>query len=319
MTHRLRSLDAYIVLLSAVALLSIGPLRSTFAALPLIPFLGTLFLFTVPGVVLVHRFFDEHLSGPVIVPVSFALSAGIFALVGVPFLVLHGSLDLYLWVSGAIVAASVVAAVLGILRRKPPAKNRASMRFYLGWLWLPFSLLSAILASTTWQHMPRSPYADVWTYLAHVREFLNTDNLALHEPYFGNLTGTSRLQINGWLLEQATFSRVSGIDPIELVPRYLGPTLVVMSLLAFYALARILFKSEVGALLAASLYALGFLIQLGELWTSRRITEDKYTSWFLFVPIALVFAFLFLQSRKGSPTKKATSMARSNSSAGCTM
>lgn len=297
MARRLRTPDAYIGLLSAVALLSIGPLRSTFEALPLIPFLGTIFLFTAPGVVLVHRFFDEHLSGPVIVPVSFALSGGIFALVGVPFLMLHRSLDLYLWVSGAILAASLVAAVLGILRRKPSVENGASMRSYLGWLWLPFLLLSAVLASTTWQHMPRSPYADIWTYLAHVREFLNTDNLALHEPYFGNVTGTSRLQINGWLLEQAAFSRVSGIDPIELVPRYLAPTLVLMSVLAFYALARILFKSEVGSLLAASLYALGFLIQLGGLWNDR-IAEDKFVAWFLFFPIALVFAFLFLQSRK---------------------
>lgn len=48
--------------------------------------------------------------------------------------------------------------------------------------------------------MPHS-YNDLWVYMAYVREFLNTEQLARFESYFGNETGASRVRINGWLLE----------------------------------------------------------------------------------------------------------------------
>jgi hypothetical protein len=264
--------------------------------IPLIPYLCTLFLFMVPGVVLVHGFFEKHLSGAVMVSVAFVLSVGIFALLGVPFLILHLALRLYLWTAGAIVTVAVVGAVFRMLRRKPTAKNGTPVGFFLIWLWIPFLSLSVLLATSSWTKRPH-PYGDIWVYLAWVRDLLNADKLALHEPYFGNQIGTSRAQINGWLLEQAALSKVSRIDSVELVLRHLAPTLVVMSLLAVYALARVLMKSETAALLASSLYALGSLIHPGGLWISR-IAEDKFVSRFLFLPVALVFAFLFLESRK---------------------
>ena len=303
MTRRLRTFDAYVVLLSAGALVLIGPLRSTFAEVPLISFLGTLFLFMVPGVMLVRGFFGEHLSGAAMVPVSFTISVGIFALLGVPFLLLHQSLELYIWIAGAIVAASLVAAVLRMLRRKPTAENGARIRSSLIWLWIPFLLLSTALASVSMARA-QGTLGDMWVYLASVREFLSADKLALHDPYFGNEVGASRVKIDGWLLEQAALSRVSGMDPIELVLRYLKPTLVVMSLLAFYALALTLLKSEAAALLAGSLYALFFLIYLHPTAASLggefigRVAEDKFVARLLFLPIALIFAVLFLESRK---------------------
>jgi hypothetical protein len=303
MSRRLRTFDAYVVLLSAGALVLIGPLRSTFAEAPLISFLGTLFLFMVPGVMLVRGFFGEHLSGAAMVPVSFAISVGIFALLGVPFLLLHQGLELYIWIAGAIVAASLVAAVLRMLRCKPTAENGARIRSSLIWLWIPFLLLSTALACVSMSRT-QGTLGDIWVYLASVREFLSADKLALHDPYFGNEVGASRVKINGWLLEQAALSRVSGIDPIELVLTYLKPTLVVMSLLAFYALALTLLKSKTAALLAGSLYALFFLIYLHPTAASLggefvgRVAEDKFVARLLFLPIALVFAFLFLESRK---------------------
>jgi hypothetical protein len=279
-----------------VALILVGLLRFTFAEISLIPYLCTLFLFMVPGVVLVHGFFEEYFSGAVMVPVAFVLSVGIFALFGVPFLILHLGLGLYLWTAGTIVTISAVGAVFKMLRRKPTAENSTPVGFFLIWLWIPFLFLGAILATVLWTERPQ-PYNDIWVYLSWVREFLNSDRLALREPYFGNQIGTSRAQINGWLLEQAALSKISGIDPVELVLRYLAPTLVVMSLLAVYALARVLMKSETAAFLASSLYALGSLNNLGGLWISR-ISEDKFVSWFLFLPVALMFAVLFLETRR---------------------
>jgi hypothetical protein len=284
--------------LSAVALLLIGPLRFAFAEVPLASFVGAFFLFMVPGVLLSHWFLAEHVSGPAMVPVSFALSVGIFGLLGVPFLMLHKSLELYLWFAGAVVGAYLVAAVLRMLGRKHCAETRAPTGSSLIWLWVPLLLLNAALASVSRMRVP-FPYDDIWIYLAWVREFLNADELALHDPYFGNEVGASRAQINGWLLEQAALSKVSGIDLVELVLRYLAPTLVVMSLLAFYALARVLLKSETAALLVGAVYALGFLIHLAPKGSLvGRIAEDKFIAWFLFLPVVLIFAVLFLESRK---------------------
>jgi hypothetical protein len=296
--RRLHTLETYVVLLGVVALVLLGLLKSAFATFPLVIFLSTLLLFMVPGIVLVRWFFEEHVSGAVMIPVSFTINVGIFALVGVPFLLLHQSLGLYLWVACTIVAAAMVGAVVRVFYRKPAVQNGIPIGFSFNWLWVPFLLLSTAFASISRIRAPL-PYDDIWVYLAWVREFANADKLALREPYFGNQIGTSRAQINGWLLDQAAFSKVAGIDSVELVLRYLVPTLVVMSLLAFYALARVLLKSETAALLTGSLYELGFLIHLGSIYDLvGRIAEDKFLSFFLFLPVGLIFVLLFMESLK---------------------
>jgi hypothetical protein len=302
---RARALDVPIVLLSTVALILVGPLQQAVGAYPLIPFASTLFLFMVPGVLLGHWFLGERLWGAALVPVSFVLSTGVFGLLGVPVLMLHLGLEAYMWVIGAVLAVFLTAAMFRTLRRRLPARkeNDAPADPSSRWLWVPFVLLSAALAFVSRARVPH-PYNDIWVYLAYVREFLSTDKLALYEPYFGNESELSRAQINGWLLEQAALSRISGIDPVDMVLHYLAPTLVVVALLAFYALARILFKSEGAALLASCLCALFFLVNLspslgflgGEF--VGRIAEDKFVARFVFLPISLAMAAAYLESRK---------------------
>jgi hypothetical protein len=145
----------------------------------------------------------------------------------------------------------------------------------------------------------------MWVYLSWVREFLGTDHLALVDPYFDDkVADLSRVKMNGWLLEQAALSRVSGMDPVEMVTRYLAPTLVALAMLAFYALARILLKSKAAALFTGCIYALFFLTNLK---TSQftvggefvgRIAEDKFVAKFFFFREALCLAVAFLESRK---------------------
>jgi Family of unknown function (DUF6077) len=297
-SRRLHTLEPYVVVLSAVALVLLGPLRSAFAVFPLVIYLSTLLLFMVPGLVLVRWFFEEHISGAAMIPISFTISLGIFALVGVPLLLLHQSLLLYLWVAYAIVAAAIAGAVIRIFYRKPSDQKGIPIGFSFDWLWVPFLLLGTAFASESRIRAPL-PDDDIWVYLAWVREFANADKLALLEPYFGHRIGMSRAQIDGWLLDQAALSKIAGIDSVEMVLRYLAPTLVVMSLLAFYALARVLFKSETAALLTGSLYELGLLIHFGPTYDLvGRIAEDKFLSFFLFLPVGLTFALLFLESRK---------------------
>src|SRR3712207_4359921 len=80
-----------------------------------------------------------------------------------------------------------------------------------------------------------------------------------------------------------------------------NPALVVVALLAFYALARTLLGSEKAALFCGCLYALFLLVHLhvsrltfgGEF--IQRLPEDKLASKFLFLPLALAFAAVFLE------------------------
>src|SRR5215216_5199717 len=130
-------------------------------------------------------------------------------------------------------------------------------------MWVPFALLVAGMAYIARTTAP-SVFGDIWIYLSWVREYLGGDRLASVEPFFSGDVGLSRARINGWLLEQAAVSRVSGIDPIELAFSYLNPALVVVAFLVFFALAHILFESEKAALFSGCLYALFFFVHLSQ-------------------------------------------------------
>jgi Family of unknown function (DUF6077) len=302
---RVRHFESLIVLYGAVALILLGPLGETFGAYPLVLFASALLLFMVPGVLLTHWLLGERFFGAALVPVGFVISTGLCGMLGVPVLMMHLSLQDYIWVVGTVVTAFLLAAMFRVaFRKKPPARRQDDAApagaSSSGWLWVPFVVLSAALALVSRLRVPH-PYNDIWVYLAYVREFLSTDNLALYEPYFGRMTELSRAQINGWLLLQASLSRISGIDPVELVVGYLSPTLVIVALLAFYALARTLLKSEAAALLAGCLCALFFLIHLSPSLSTfggefvGRIAEDKFVARFLFLPVSLALAFVYLE------------------------
>jgi hypothetical protein len=298
-------------LVGTVALCMLGPLRGFSEAHAQVAFVSTCALFMVPGLLLSHWFLGEHFPGAALPPVAFVLSVGLLGVVAVPALVLHAGLGAYLWVCGMVVFAFLGAAtVRTFLKRAPEAsegkESERNLGTYLsvGILWVPFVALSAGLAYASAAGAPGF-YADMWVYLAWVREYLNADHLALVDPYLGNkVAALSRVRINGWLLEQAAFCRASGMDPVGMVIRWLAPTLVLVAMLAFYALARILLKSKAAALFTGCLYALFFLINLepseftfgGEF--VGRIAEDKFVAKAFFFPVALCLAVAFLESRR---------------------
>jgi hypothetical protein len=295
-----------VVLSGAASFAAVGPFRDAFTALPEVLLVGTLVLFMVPGVLLTRWFLSEDFSGAALLPAAFVLSAGAFALLGLPLLVLQSSMGAYLWVSGATVAVSLLVAVIAVvfsaLRREQTAEPRTGFldHDHGGLLWVPFLTLVAALAYISRFNAPNF-FGDVWIYLSWIREYFGGDALASVEPYFGGEVGLSRARINGWLLEQAAFSMVSGVDPVDLLFSYMNPALVVLALLAFYALARTLLKSEKAALFCGCLYALFFLVHLDPSTLSfggefiQRLVEDKLATKFLFFPMALAFAVAFLR------------------------
>lgn len=303
------------LVLSLLCLVVVGPLRGVLATLPALLFLAGFVLFMVPGALLCGLIRDEGLSGAARVPVAFVFSAGIFGLSGIPLLLLHRSTNEYLILCGIILAVSLVILAVGAFGRKgdEAEDDNTSPRSFgtllsIYWPWIPFVVLAGALAyaSATRAHGPEE---DTWAYLANVREFLNAGSLATNDPQFGGaFRGFSRMMINGWLLEQAALARVSGIDPVEMTFGYLTPALVVLSLLATYALAKTVIGSETGGVITGCLLAVLFLVSLttpiaqslltpgGEF--INRITEDKYVARFLFVPVALALAVLALKTRR---------------------
>ncbi|MGB3683901.1 MAG: DUF6077 domain-containing protein [Rubrobacteraceae bacterium] len=311
--HRIRVTDLWVLLAVAVAALLLGPLRGLTEPAPVARFVAVMVLFMLPGLVSSRWFLGGRLSGAATLPVAFVVSSSLFALLGVPMLILHRSIEAYLWLSGAAVALAGAVVLLRVVasavRPSPdppehPESGREGRAGYPVLLWIPFAVAGVALALISRATRP-NVYDDLWVYIAWVREFMVADGLALREPYFGEaLGGLSRAQINGWLLQQAALARVSGIDPINLVLDYLAPTLVLITLLAFYALARTLLKNEAAALLTACLYALFFLVFMSPSVRSfggefvARVAEDKFAARFIFLPVALIAATLFLERRR---------------------
>jgi hypothetical protein len=294
------------LLFSAAAVILLLPLRDLSGAFPLVAFAATLVLFTAPGLLLSHWLVGEDMSGAALVPVGFAISTGIFGLLGVPALILHLSTENYLLAAGTLLAAFLVAAAWRTLRPKEHSSPEREAPYGppAGWLWAPFALLCGVLAFVGIRRVPSS-YDDIWVYLSWVKDFANSERLALVDPYFGErIAEFSRAKVNGWLLEQASLSRVSGLDTIELVLRYLTPTLVVMALLMVYALSLVISKSERAAVLIASVYALFHIVFIQPsvhnvgVELAARISEDKYAARFLILPVTLLFALLFVERRR---------------------
>jgi hypothetical protein len=304
---RLRSPNTLVLLSSAAALILLFPLRGITGEFPLLAFAATLVLFLAPGLLLSHWLLRDDMPWPALVPVGFAISTGAFGLLGVPALILHLSTEDYLLAAGTLLSAFLAVAAWRTLRMRSPAVETSPEQDVpytpsVGWLWAPFALLCGVLAFVGIRRVPNS-YDDVWVYLSWVKDFADSERLALRDPYFGErIAEYSRAKVNGWLLEQAALSRVSGLDTIELVLRYLTPTLVVAALLMVYALARPISKSERAAVLTASIYALFHIVfiqpsvQNVGVELAARISEDKYAARFLILPVTLLFALLFVES-----------------------
>jgi hypothetical protein len=305
---RPKSPDAIVLLSCVAAAILLLPLRSFSHAIPPVAFVATLVLFTAPGMLVSYWLLGEGLSGIARLPVGFAISTGVFGLLGVPALVLHLSTDTYLLAAGVVLSAFLAVAAWRSLhsmsRAGEPSAEDTPCGPPAGWLWVPFGLLCGVLAFVGIRRVPNN-YDDIWVYLSWVRDFSDSKRLALRDPYFGEKVAEfSRVKVNGWLLEQAALSRVSGMDTIELVLRYLTPTLVVVALLMVYALARTLLKSERAAVITATVYALFHVVFIQPsvhnvgVELAARISEDKYAARFLILPATLLFAALFIESRR---------------------
>ena len=307
-TPPLGSVEARVLAVALVSLLIVFPLRGILEPVPVLLFAAAFGLFLIPGFLAAYLLLEDAFVGAARLPVALVLSVGIFGLLGVSTLLLHLGFGTYLLLCGAVLAITLGLAAYRLFQGKHFRVAAEASSFSL--LWLPFAGLSAVLAYCSAVTV-EEPNGDSWVYLAYVREHLGADRLAATDAIFGrqseDLYLSTRTMLNGWLLEQAAMSRASGIPPVELVLDYLAPVLVIMSLLAIYALVRLLLGPG-AALFIGSLTALLLLVDLqATIQTAfmssgheivARVTEDKYVTRFLFLPVALSLAFLYLRERK---------------------
>ncbi|CAN5886548.1 hypothetical protein BH23ACT11_BH23ACT11_23820 [soil metagenome] len=274
---------------------------------PWVLFSSTIALFMVPGLVLSYIAPGRSYPMSARIPLAFTLSVFLYGLPAVPALTLHWSLGTYLLVCAAILLTAVVLAMVMALRRRMPPEGLVS--FTAGsvgrWLmWAPFLILLLVL--TVISATGTMKVGDEWIYLAYVQDFVsNANRLAAHEPFYGSEASFTRIQMSGWLLEHATFSRVSGIEPVSLTLDYLPPVLTAVALIAFYPFARALLEDARAALLATILnallpiysYLLGFFpIPYNTLFFIT-ITMDKVAVRYIFLPVALALTVWFLRER----------------------
>jgi uncharacterized membrane protein YqjE len=66
----------------------------------------------------------KDLSGLARLPVGFAISTGVFGLLGVPALILHLSTDVYLLAAGIVLCAFLALSAWRTLRAKPRAAEQ---------------------------------------------------------------------------------------------------------------------------------------------------------------------------------------------------
>lgn len=302
----LRNPEALALLLALISLFILVPLRGVLSSVPALLVLATFALFLIPGFLLSRFMTDESLSGIGWLPVAFALSTGVFGLAAIPFLVLHRSFVEYLGTCGVVLVVFLVLAAFRVFRGVAGNEYVAGEGIEGLWtrlMWVPLAVFGVALGYTSSRVVP-DPNEDNWAYLAYVQEFSNAENLGRLSPFYGTeIQGISRLTLNGWLMIQAAFSRVSSIDPVDLASTYLPPALILVSLLAFYWLALTLFESRSAALLTVSLYGVFLLFYLDATPISfggnfvRRVLEDKFAAQYLMLPVALGLAVLFLRER----------------------
>lgn len=287
-------------LLGIFSLILLVPLRGfTLSIGPAVAVPAAFVVFMLPGAAmlgLLYRGSEDEPDVPAKVPLAFALSTGVFGFLALLPLVLRWSLEAYLLPCAAVVALSLAGLALLALW-KTGSSVRHEIDGYGSWLWLPLLALTGILAVFS-RRIFHPPNADTWAYLMYVQKFLSLDRINSFAP-----EGFSRTTLSGWLLEQAALSRLSGADPVTLMLQYLGPALVVVSVLAFYALSLTIFKNKTAALLSACLAALFFLSQMESSYDSvgnyfvGRIAEDKFVTRFIFLPVALGLAVQYLRHR----------------------
>lgn len=246
------------------------------------------------------------ISLAVSIPVYFVLGMSLYILPGLALLILHSNLEFLRWIT---VTIGLLLICLYSLRMRrglresdvsiaPFTDNRLNL-FLVGTCFLLALLTLVILISTAGLFVG----GDKGSYIAYVRNHMDAFHLTVASPFLKRVEVTWREMFNVSLLLHALISKLSRVDPTYMYALYFPPLLAVMSLLAFYGLAKELFKDRNTAMFATALQMIYFASDI----TSNegigfaffiRLVEDKFTAWFVILPVAVLFMLRYLSTRR---------------------
>ncbi len=303
------------LLATAVALGMLGIqlfvlLQSPLSALPDYPALGLTFLIAIllPGLVVQSALLSADDDLVVRLAVAPVLGLAVMAVPGAIALEFHSDLQTFAVMFAMFAAGASGLAIIAprVGPRAPGGEDqrRGAVDALAGvgdplLAALLLVVLIGIVTTPLWASGRLAGDLDDWTYMAYVRDYVDTDALNEEEPFIG--TGESvnpRMRTNVWVLSQALLSDAADVEPSDVLFEYLPPLLSVLAVAAVYAVTFTLFRNRTIALLAAAfLLGYAFLDLAPHEGMGRnlflRVSEDKMVGAFLFFPVALVFQVRF--------------------------
>jgi tetratricopeptide (TPR) repeat protein len=146
---------------------------------------------------------------------------------------------------------------------------------------------------------------DSWAFLAYIRKYLDTNIFDPNNTIIVNLD--SRVSFSAWLVVLTYIIKLSQDFSVSHYFLYLTPIFAFIAIASFYTFAVALFKDKKIALFATCIqmiyFASSLMYDAGNLRGAGyalvdSIAEDKYFSVWVIMPIVLMFAWRFFESRK---------------------
>lgn len=233
-------------------------------------------------------------------PLSLLLSLGLFSPVAVLLLMLGASLASLGWlVGGAILILAWFTARQQKRQASPHSRpepgSDSGSRLLLAAVFVGALLVLLLysVTATTWSS------GDSFSYLLYIRHYLEQPLTTAVTPLPAEANPSVRAMFNGWWLLLALVIRVAGGEALAIYSYTLPPLVMFLSLLAFYSLARTLFRAQNTALVAVLLQLLYYLSSINSHdWIGRgffdRILEDKFLIWLVLLPLVQLLLVRYL-------------------------
>jgi len=232
-------------------------------------------------------------------PLSIALSMGVWALPGLIAYVIEMSLGelvvVELYIAGILFAAALVAVLVRAGKGMESTDERPSLS--TGIVVFAVGILAIVLSAWMGAFRGAELDWDYFNYISHVRKLVFWDKASIAHFAYKNAPPDPVHSYNIWALQWALVSRMFEIDPIALYSRSSFIT-IPATLMAFYGLCRRLLNENV-ARAGLLLYFLYQLAYGGFLFIGRTTFYPADSQWLLIFPACLyLFTYLFEESSR---------------------